>query len=177
MKIALYGGSFDPPHKGHVDVVNKALATLNLDKLIVVPAYRNPFKQEAYATSQQRFHWLNKIFEDFQNVMVSSFEIDQNRSVASYETVQHYKQNGDEIFFIIGADNIASLSKWQHFDYLEKNVSWVVAMRDNITIPSSMLSLDVNVPISSSNIRSFLDHEHIPDVIFEDVYQTYKEKN
>lgn len=175
MKIALYGGSFDPPHNGHIDVINKALNALDIDKLIIVPAYRNPFKQKVYATTSQRLKWLQTLFNNSEKVEVSDFEIKQNRSVTSYETVTHYQTQYETIYFIIGADNLKGLSRWHQFDYLNTHLTWVVATRNGIMIPNAMMRLNVNVDISSSDIRSYLDHEHIPDAIFDDVYTTYKE--
>lgn len=177
MKIALYGGSFDPPHNGHIDVVTKALEALDIDQLIIVPAFRNPFKQNVYATATQRIAWLNTLFKSYKKVHISDFEIKQNRSVASNETVRYYHAQADKIYFIIGADNLEKLSQWKAFEYLNTHVTWVVAKRNNIAIPEDMIHLDVNVPISSSDIRSYLDHEHIPEAIFNDVYHTYKELN
>jgi len=177
MKIALYGGSFDPPHNGHIEVVAKALKALDIETLFVVPAYRNPFKQNAYATQTQRLSWLKTLFKNDKKVVISDFEISQKRSVSSFETVKHFCESADEIYFIIGADNLQSLSTWSRFEQLNSQVTWVVATRNNITIPSEMRSLNVDVNISSSDIRSYLDHEHIPDAIFNDVYNTYKEKN
>ena len=67
MNIALYGGSFDPPHLGHVHVVHAALKTLDIDKIIVVPAFVNPFKSGTHAPAELRLKWLQEIFEDDKN--------------------------------------------------------------------------------------------------------------
>lgn len=58
MKIALFGGSFDPPHNGHNSVVLEALEKLDIDKLIIMPTYINPFKQSFSADEKQRFLWV-----------------------------------------------------------------------------------------------------------------------
>jgi nicotinate-nucleotide adenylyltransferase len=53
IKVAIFGGSFDPPHKGHQNIVQRALETLEIDKLIILPAYLNPFKQNSLASAKQ----------------------------------------------------------------------------------------------------------------------------
>ncbi|DAB35050.1 MAG TPA: nicotinate-nicotinamide nucleotide adenylyltransferase, partial [Sulfurospirillum sp. UBA12182] len=54
MKIAIFGGSFDPPHKGHESIVNEALKTLDIETLFVVPTYLNPFKDSFVADERTR---------------------------------------------------------------------------------------------------------------------------
>lgn len=55
MNIALFGGSFDPPHKGHEAIIKEALKKLDIDKLIIMPTFINPFKQNFSADEKQRF--------------------------------------------------------------------------------------------------------------------------
>lgn len=54
MKIALFGGSFDPPHQGHESVIKEALNTLEIDKLIIMPAFISPFKESVSVPAQKR---------------------------------------------------------------------------------------------------------------------------
>ena len=62
MNIAIFGGSFDPPHLGHQEIVNEALKSLHVDKLFIVPTHLNPFKKEFFAPSKLRLKWLKKLF-------------------------------------------------------------------------------------------------------------------
>ena len=56
MNLAIFGGSFDPPHKGHVGIIEKALAALNLDLLIVLVAYQNPLKAHFRISCKNDLH-------------------------------------------------------------------------------------------------------------------------
>ena len=141
MNIALYGGSFDPPHLGHVHVVHAALETLDIDKVIVVPAFVNPFKNGTHAPAELRLKWLQKIFKDDKNVDVSDIEVTQNRAVRSIETVAQLADKYEKIYFIIGADNLAALEQWHRFDVLNTLVTWVVATRDRIEIDDGYISV------------------------------------
>jgi nicotinate-nucleotide adenylyltransferase len=154
MKLALFGGSFDPPHIGHVEVVTKALEVLNVDKLIIVPAWRNPFKPSVVAEGDIRYGWLKEIFANTEKVEISDFEIMKARSVYTVETVTHYAPLYDEIYLIIGADNLENLKKWHSYDELDSLVTWVVACRNDIPIPENMIRLTLNAPISSTDFRT-----------------------
>jgi len=155
MNIAVFGGSFDPPHRGHKKVIEEALKVLDIDKLFVIPTYLNPFKKEFFFDENLRYDMIYKMVKDLDKVEVLDLEIKQKRAVTTYETVQALKKNynPDHIYLIIGADNLKKLNKWYNFKELEKIVEFVVATRDDIKIPKSYKKLHVNENISSTQIR------------------------
>ena len=85
MKLAFFGGSFDPPHLVHEKIIKTALKTLDIDRLIIMPTYINPFKSEFTATPQIRYKWIKKLWGNLKNVEISTFEIDQNRPVPTIQ--------------------------------------------------------------------------------------------
>jgi len=174
MNIALYGGSFDPPHLGHMHVVSAALDTLDIDKLIIVPAFVNPFKTGTHAPAELRFKWLTETFKSYKQVEVTDYEVVQNRAVRSIETVRYFETLYQKIYFIIGADNLASLKEWHQFDALDKLVTWVVATRDKIEIDKEYIQLAVDHPISSSELREELNEEHLPKEVALEIKIFYK---
>lgn len=175
MKLALYGGSFDPPHVGHVAVVTKALEILDIDKLYVVPAWRNPFKSSTVADGLTRYEWLKEIFSKNDKVEISNFEISQDRSVYTLETINHYAPLFDEIYLIIGADNLDGLEEWYGYAQLNTLVKWVVATREGISIPKTMIELPVYVPICSTDIRTSLTSLGLEKEIEHKILTYYKE--
>lgn len=175
-KIALYGGSFDPPHLGHLAVVEEALKTLDIDKLIIVPAFQNPFKNETHASSTLRLKWLKKIFEGNKRVEISDFEVKQNRPVSSFETVSHFQKSYEKIYFIIGADNLQVLTSWSNYEKLNKLLTWVVASRDKLEIPDNYIQLDVDIAVSSSEIREHPAHFQHPELLSAEIIDFYKIK-
>ena len=180
MNIALYGGSFDPPHLGHIQVVDKALESLEIDKVIIVPAFVNPFKEGTHAPAALRLKWLTAIFADRKDVEVSDIEVSQNRAVPSIETVEKLAKKYEKIYFIIGADNLASLRRWQQFEKLDRLVTWVVATRDKIAIDDRYIQLSVRYPISSSELRETPEHQHLPAEVADEIqifYEQNKEKH
>jgi len=173
MKIAIFGGSFDPVHKGHIEIVKKALKNLDIDKLIIIPNYLNPLKNSFSASPELRLKWLKEVFKDFEKVEVSDFEIKKNRPVFSIETVKHFKPK----YFIIGSDNLKTLNKWKSIDELLKLTEFVVAKRNEID--KNLLKrynikkvIDLDIPISSTEIRN-CNFKYLPEKIEKEIKEFY----
>ena len=87
--IAVFGGSFDPVHNGHVMIARSALEELKLDRLIVMPAAQSPFKpNQQLAPAEARMEWLRLAFAGEPKVEISSWELDQGGVSYSIETVR-----------------------------------------------------------------------------------------
>ncbi len=80
MSVALFGGSFDPPHFGHKAIVREALKRLDIDRLIVVPTFLNPFKSNSYAPPELRLSMSREFFGEFEGVIVDDYEIREKRA-------------------------------------------------------------------------------------------------
>ncbi len=176
MKIAFYGGSFDPPHIGHDEIVKTALKELDIDKLIIMPTFINPFKNEFSAQPNLRYKWALKLWGKIPKVFISRFEIMKKRPVPTIESIENiYKfYVVDKMYLIIGADHLISINKWHKFDKLCELVEFVVAPRNEILIPSNLQKLNLNVNISSSQIRQNFEFDKIPDCVREDVIKFYR---
>ncbi len=117
MKIILFGGSFDPIHKGHLGVARYSFAKLGADKLFLIPAKRSPHKKDfPFASAADRLNMLRLAISETDEFEVSDMEL--NRSDPSYtiDTVfefTHAYGDSVEIFWLIGADTIKDLAKWQ----------------------------------------------------------------
>ena len=88
MKIALFGGSFDPPHAGHDAAVKAILSSLKPNLLVIMPSFLNPFKKSFSAPPQLRLRWCRALWSDAPGVEVSDYEISQNRSVSTIQSVK-----------------------------------------------------------------------------------------
>jgi nicotinate-nucleotide adenylyltransferase len=175
--VALYGGSFDPPHIAHEAIVT-ALSTLDfIDKVVIMPTYLNPFKESFTTPPEVRLAWLKEIFAENDKVEVSSYEVDQQRSVATIESVEHLLRCYDKLYLVIGADNLQSLHKWHAYEKLLKKATFIVASRDNIKVPDRFIKLDINEDISSSRLRKELDISKLPKKRAKEIAQYYKEHN
>jgi nicotinate-nucleotide adenylyltransferase len=186
MRLALFGGSFDPPHVGHYRIIEEALKKLQIDKLIIVPTFKNPWKKRFKAPPQTRFNWIEKVVFDIKSknldlknskteIEVSDFEIQNGYPTPTIETVRGLTTWDDEVFLIIGADNLQGIPKWDDFDEIDQRVKWVVATRNDIEIPEKYIKLEVDFDISSTQLRDKVDQEFVPKVIAKDVDAFYSD--
>jgi len=155
VRYAIFGGSFDPPHLGHKEIIKKSLEIT--DRVIVVPTFLNPFKSSFSVEPKKRLEWVKKSF-DFKNILVSSFEIEQKRAVYTIETYEALNKIFNIKYIIIGADNLKNIEKWKSFEALNSKITWIVATRDREHLNTSKLNsfqvIDVSIDVSSSEIRS-----------------------
>jgi nicotinate-nucleotide adenylyltransferase len=175
--IALFGGSFDPPHIGHIKIVKEALKLKEIQKVVIMPTYLNPFKSTFHAPETLRIKWLKEIFSSFDNVVVDSYEVDLKKPTASIDSVKYLLKKYKKIYLIIGADNLKKLSNWDRFNELKKLVTFIVATRDEIEIPDNFLKLRVEENISSTNLREYIIKSKISTICSNEIIQFYKEKN
>ncbi len=176
MKIALFGGSFDPPHNGHNSVVLEALEKLDIDKLVIMPTFINPFKRKFAADEKQRFLWATKLWNDLPKVEICDFEIKQKRPVPSIQSVEYlYKiYQPSKFYLLIGADHLEKLHLWHNFKKLNSLVEFVIANRNGIPIPKKFKDLKTDVKIASSFIRNTLDTHEICKEIQNEVKSYYE---
>jgi nicotinate-nucleotide adenylyltransferase len=175
--VALYGGSFDPPHVGHEAVVQALEKLEALDKVIIMPTFLNPFKENFTAPAENRLQWLKKIFASYEKVEVSSFEVDKKRKVPTIETVRYLLKDFHKIYLVLGADNLASLEQWYKYDELKDLVEFLIITRDDIEVPENFSKLEVKVDVASSTLRNNLDISKLPKQCAAEIAQYYKEHN
>jgi len=172
---ALFGGSFDPPHLGHKEIVLKALEVAK--KVIIVPTYLNPFKNSFTVSPQKRLSWVQKSFEH-PDIIVSDYEIKQNRAVYTIETFNALKKKYPIEYIIIGADNVKTLHKWRDFEVLNSKITWIIATRNQEEIDTSRLKkfkiIAVDKDVSSSEIRAGKKLEYLDEKIKKEVIDEYK---
>jgi len=171
METVIFGGSFDPIHKGHLEIIEKL--TQISDKVIVLPNYLNPLKNGFSAPAELRLKWLKKTINN-PKVEISDYEIKQNKPCYTIDTIKYFKQFYDKISFVIGADNLSTLDKWKNIDELKKLVEFIVVTRDNIPI-KGYKTININIPISSTEIRNG-KFEYVPQQIKQEVINFYKGK-
>lgn len=178
-KIAVFGGSFDPPHLGHLRIIQTAFNFLEIERLFVVPAFLNPFKSHSLFSPQKRLEWLEILTQDLPlPITLLDYEIRQNKPTPTFETINFISQtyNPQKIYLIIGADNLKSLPQWHCYEKLKKAVEFVIIPRLDYQIDSSFKILPMQpLDISSTQIREALQKrdfrilESIPKAIIQDI--------
>ena len=132
-RIGIYGGTFNPPHLGHVRAVQYALKTLALSKMLVIPTHISPHKQmpEDSPTPQQRLAMLQMCFGGEEKVTVSSLELDRGGTSYTFETVTQIKNEypNSELVLFMGTDMFLSFLTWKNPEKILQNTSLAVFYR------------------------------------------------
>jgi nicotinate-nucleotide adenylyltransferase len=182
VNLAIFGGSFDPPHIAHEQIALKICNELDIDKLLIVPTYLNPFKSTSHFTPKQRFYFVDELFKDNKKIEVSDFELLQNQTTPSIVTVKYfieqYKPN--KFYLVIGSDNLAKLHLWDDFNTLKDLVEFVIVHREGYEVKNDIIKFKeiiLNMDISSTWIRNNLCTEHIPQKIKNKVQNIWKKES
>ena len=141
MKVLLYGGTFDPPHNGHLNNLRAAAARVQPDKVVVMPAGLSPFKQKTSAPGALRlemcscFHALEEDADTIPRLEVSGWEIEQaaagNRNYTVLTVEKLARENpGAQLYLAIGSDMLLSLEGWHRWEDILRIARVVVTSRD-----------------------------------------------
>ena len=129
-RIGIIGGTFDPIHLAHVNIAKEAKDSLNLDKVIFIPAGSQPLKIDKKVTrASLRFNMVEKAIEGYDGFEVSDYEIKKQGLSYTFETLEHFKKEDEELFFITGADCLLSLEKWKNVKRIFELCTLVVLTR------------------------------------------------
>ena len=127
--IGILGGSFDPPHKGHLYVSRKSLKLLKLKKVIWAITKKNPLKKNPFFSFTIRKKLCRKILKGHKKIFLKHYE-DKIKSKTTIAMIRFLKKdNKCKIFFIIGSDNLINFHKWKNYKELLKMSNLVVFSR------------------------------------------------
>jgi len=118
VRIGVFGGTFDPPHVGHLLVASDAREALKLDRLIFVPTGVQPFKVDApaVASGQDRLEMLRLAVADDANYVVDEAEINRKGLSFTVDTLEHLSERhpAAQLFLLLGEDLLASFEQWRN---------------------------------------------------------------
>ena len=133
MKIAVFGGSFDPVHIEHIRLAQEAIKELGLDKLFIMPAHAPPHKPwRALAPDSVRLALCRLAFADMEGVEVSDYEIAQGGTSYTYLTCRYFRENypNAEIFWLVGTDMLRDFPTWKNTQSILDCVTLAVCGRN-----------------------------------------------
>ena len=127
--FGLLGGSFDPPHYGHLKISKIALEKLPIKKVVWIVNKKNPFKKKTYFSLKQRLLKCKKMTE--KNKKIRVMYLDKIvRSPRTFKVINYFKKKSKErIFFLIGSDNLIYFHKWKNYKSILKSCVLVVFSR------------------------------------------------
>ena len=127
-RIVLFGGSFDPITFAHLSVISHL--SENFDRVILLPCFISPFKQDAnIISSKTRIKLLREVIKGYTNVSISLFETKKKKTSFSYLSILHFKKKYKNLYFCIGSDGLDSLDRWAMRDIITKNAIFYVVER------------------------------------------------
>lgn len=201
MKLGIFGGTFDPPHLGHLLVAAEAYQALSLDKLIFVPNYQNRLKtNRPQASPEDRrimlFYMLNDFHSEGMSLTCSNVELESGAPCATIDTMEYfakvYKKEKENLFFIMGADNIASLKNWIRTQDYKNVCQTALVQRGGDAIPISpdelaqlhewhnlhFVKSPIRIEVSSTEIRKRIDEKKpFFHLLSPSVYAYIKKRN
>lgn len=184
MRLALFGGTFDPVHFAHLEVAREAARRFGLSRVLFVPAAQPPHKSGATSASyEDRYHMVALACQGEPLFEASRLEAGSQRSY-SIQTIEKVKAGlapGDELFFLIGADAFAEIRTWYRWRDVIEEVEFIVVTRPghDYSVPpgARVHRLDtLALPVSSSEIRARLAAGESPPEVPPQVLAYIREK-
>jgi nicotinate-nucleotide adenylyltransferase len=162
VRIGLLGGSFDPPHNGHLLAAGDAFDALDLDRLIFIPAAIQPLKAEQdAAAAEHRLAMVQRLVDDDPRFAASSVEIDRGGLSYTVDTLSAFaaEMPSAELFWLVGADVVRSFARWREPERITELATVVVLERadeapDLASMPGTPRRLATRrIDISSTEVR------------------------
>ena len=162
-RVALFGGSFDPVHRGHTMVAERAQSRCALDEVVFLPCRQSPHKLgQGLSAGEDRLAMLRLATRDWSWASISTWELEREPPSYSWQAAERWRrevlEREDELYWILGLDQWVALSRWARADYLAELLTFVVFPRDgkdpepHSSFRSVILTDDI--AISASEIRA-----------------------
>ena len=136
MRLGLFGGSFDPPHAGHLEPVRAARERFHLDRVLFLPTARPPHKTERrQAPPEARYTMVELALLKEEGFFASAHELTPGRPAYTVETLEHFGKHfrggrpGDELFLLLGSDSFLNLPSWRRWEELADLAHLIVLTR------------------------------------------------
>ena len=171
-RVAIYGGTFDPVHNGHIEVARGVLKLFELDELWFVPAWVPPHKRNANITSAfHRFAMLALATQTDQRLLVSTVELDSPDRPYAVDTITRMLKPDRRLFFLIGADSWNEITTWFEWRKLLTLCDLIVATRPGyeITTPPAEANLVDVRGKDAGELRREFEADGPPRVFVTDV--------
>lgn len=192
-KIGLFGGTFDPVHKGHVSIAHSFLQSKIIDELWILLTPFPPHKNgEIHASYKFRYEMLASAFSDVKESRILTIENELSKPSYSFNTIRYLKERNPDFdfFFCIGEDNLAKFHTWKHHKEILDEANLLVAKRPGINhsnvstyiLEQTTFVDHTPIEVSSSLVKDLIDDkeelrkiipEKVLDIILrEELYKT-----
>lgn len=195
-RIALYGGTFDPVHSGHLEIARKVSELFEIEKVLFIPAQVAPHKVGRTVTEPiHRYAMLALATQNDPRLSISTFELEAPDRRYTVDTVEHFRTmfaRSAELFFIMGADSWADIQTWREWQRLLTMINHIVVTRPGFEVapapPGARVSFTDAVmnDVSATSIRRFASAGRmdelarlVPEPVVEYIrkYEIYRDTN
>ena len=192
-RYGIMGGTFNPIHLAHLYIAYEAKEQLDLDTIIFMPAGIPPHKRNnTIVDSSLRLEMVKLAIDDYEDFIVSDYEIEKQGLSFTYETLSALKKDDVELYFISGGDSLMDIESWKNTDCILRDCNFVVFNRGEFSIEelekqkkkledkydaNIILLNGVNIDISSSMIRDRLEKGRRIDFFLPDEVLRYIDDN
>ena len=174
MNVGLFGGTFDPIHRGHLTVARAAQERFKLGKILFVPAATPPHKQDQEITSYpHRYAMVSLAVQGDKAFVPSAIESPEERGDApsySIETVRRLKKQlkkADRLFFLIGMDAFKDISKWREPEAMLRETEFIVMNRPGWSLAEVGASLPESMRPSSAVTKAMRHQPPTGDIVLK----------
>lgn len=162
-RIGILGGTFDPPHLGHLIIAEEVRLALELDEIWFIPTYTPPHKDDAKTEVHDRIKMVELAIETNPHFKINTIEIKRSGKSYTIDTMEELTSLHPDykFYFLIGADMVEYLPNWHRIDELIELVSFVGVQRSGYKLETDYNILTLNIPlidISSTEIRKRLQN-------------------
>ncbi|AGM25093.1 nicotinate-nucleotide adenylyltransferase [Spiroplasma chrysopicola] len=160
MKVALFGGSFDPFHTDHLQIIKLVKRTLPVNEIWIIPTNQNPFKTRKLSPIADRLAMINLAVSDIPYVKINNIELKNNQPSTTYETVVELKASYPDIefYFIIGSDQLPKLGEWNNINELIKIQTFIILQRLEEVSPKLLQKYQaITIPFINNNFLAATD--------------------
>ena len=143
-RLVIFGGTFNPPTRAHLDIATEALYYLDAEKVLFVPV-SDLYKKDDVEISYHRVNMLNLAIGNFRRLEIDFTEVDAIKLTYTYETIEKIKSQyqDKELFLLIGADNLEDFKNWKNQRSIMENCSLLVVNRNNSSIDEIIESNEI----------------------------------
>lgn len=166
MKIALFGGCFNPIHYGHLILAETAREYFNLERIIFIPTGNPPHKVYDLAPAKDRYQMVKLAIRNNQYFFISAFELKNKGKSYTYKTINSFKQkySKDELFFLVGSDILYEIDTWEKGMKILDLCCLLVGLRPGFSMekiaPGILRKVSIfdfpGFPISAKELREYI---------------------
>ncbi|RLL48018.1 nicotinate-nucleotide adenylyltransferase [Oceanobacillus piezotolerans] len=180
-RIGILGGTFDPPHLGHLLIAEEVRVKLDLTEIWFIPTYTPPHKDNAKTDASHRINMLEIAIANNPYFKINTIEIEREGKSYTIDTITALGEDYPDyqFYFIIGADMVEYLPHWERIDELVQLIQFVGVKREGYKLETKYPVIEVDIPsidISSSMLRKRLrSNQPVKYIVLDEVYRYIRE--